>query len=121
MNIPNVSLGMVHVGGEGQPSQSNHAQSAGSAQKDAPVQMQVQQSDAHHDVAKTKKAVDDLNARLEGSSMKVVLDPNTPANQLWLNVVDNVSGKVIEKIPPEGLRRFLETNNTNGLKIDLKY
>lgn len=67
-----------------------------------------------------QKSVDKLNQMLAGSQTKVEVDAKSPANQLWLNVVDQSTGKVIQRFPPEGLRNFMETSSTKGLALDLK-
>jgi uncharacterized FlaG/YvyC family protein len=120
VNIGNVSLGLNPSTTNAQSAQVNQAQGTNppTNKNEDVVPHELR---GNHDLKQLVKAADDLNKKLEGSSMKVVLDPNTPANKLWFNVVDNVSGKVIEKLPPEGLRRFIETNDASGLKLDMKY
>lgn len=72
------------------------------------------------DAQEAAKAAEELNKRLTDTSTKVVLDPNAPLNHMWLNLVDSNTGEVIEKLPPEGIRQFIETQSTKGLTIDTK-
>jgi uncharacterized FlaG/YvyC family protein len=69
---------------------------------------------------KLAKAVEELNKRLVSGSTEVVMDFDAPANRIWLNVIDKTTGEVIQKIPPEGLRKYLESNSIAGLALDVQ-
>ncbi|WP_035487427.1 flagellar protein FlaG [Alicyclobacillus contaminans] len=73
------------------------------------------------DMDRLKRAVDELNQHLAGMQTQVVFDPQSPPNELWLNVVDKQSGQVIQKFPPEGLRKFAESRQITGLTVDLQF
>jgi len=70
--------------------------------------------------ADLQKGVDKLNQLLAGSRTRVEIDAQAPKNRLWLNVVEQSTGQVIQRFPPEGLRNFMETSNAKGLTMDLK-
>lgn len=70
------------------------------------------------DADKRAKALEDINRRLAESSLRVEFDTTAPPNQLWLNVIDQDTGEVIQKIPPEGTRRLLEDPGAKGIVID---
>lgn len=72
------------------------------------------------DPIKLQKGIDKLNQILAPSQTKVEMAQDTPPNQIWLNVVDSTTGQVIEKLPPEGLRQFMETHNAKGLALDMR-
>jgi uncharacterized FlaG/YvyC family protein len=69
---------------------------------------------------KLAKAVEELNRRLVSGSTEVVMDFDAPANRIWLNVIDKTTGEVIQKIPPEGLRKYLDSNSIAGLALDIQ-
>jgi uncharacterized FlaG/YvyC family protein len=69
---------------------------------------------------KLAKAVEELNKRLVSGSTEVVMDFDAPANRIWLNVIDKTTGEVIQKIPPEGLRKYLDSNSIAGLALDIQ-
>jgi uncharacterized FlaG/YvyC family protein len=66
------------------------------------------------------KAVEELNRRLVSGSTEVVMDFDAPANRIWLNVIDKTTGEVIQKIPPEGLRKYIDSNSIAGLALDIQ-
>jgi uncharacterized FlaG/YvyC family protein len=70
---------------------------------------------------KLAKAVEELNKRLVSGSTEVVMDFDAPANRIWLNVIDKTTGEVIQKIPPEGLRKYLDSNSIAGLALDIQF
>lgn len=67
-----------------------------------------------------QRALHQLNQMLAGKGTKIEIDRNAPPSALWLNVVDSVTGIVIERFPPEGLRQFAESQNAKGMAFDLK-
>lgn len=68
--------------------------------------------------AEWQKVVNELNQRLNGSQTTAVLDSSAPANQVWVNIVDKDSGQVIERFPPDALRKFSETGQLSGFSVD---
>jgi uncharacterized FlaG/YvyC family protein len=64
------------------------------------------------------KALEELNKKLESSGTRVELAPDRPPNHLWLNIVDQATGQVIQEFPPEGLRHFMETGSVKGITFD---
>jgi uncharacterized FlaG/YvyC family protein len=72
------------------------------------------------DAAKLQKGIEKLNEILAPNQTKVEMAQNAPPNQVWLNVIDSTTGQVLEKLPPEGLREFMETHDAKGLAMDLR-
>jgi uncharacterized FlaG/YvyC family protein len=72
------------------------------------------------DTSNLQKGIEKLNQILASSQTKVEMAQDTPPNQIWLNVVDSTTGQVIERLPPEGLRQFMETHNAKGLAMDMR-
>jgi len=64
------------------------------------------------DLEKLKETVASLNKQLESTQTQVVFANNQPANQVWLNVVDKTSGKVLYEVPAESVRN-LESTGVN--------
>lgn len=64
------------------------------------------------------KSLDDINRHLAESALRVEFDTTAPPNQLWLNVIDQDTGAIVQKIPPEGTRRLLEDPGAKGIVID---
>ena len=72
------------------------------------------------DSSLTQRALHQLNQMLAGKGTKIEIDRNAPPSALWFNVVDSVTGVVIERLPPEGLRQFAESQNAKGMTFDMK-
>lgn len=72
------------------------------------------------DSSQIQRALHLLNQMLAGKGTKIEIDRNAPPSALWFNVVDSVTGVVIERLPPEGIRQFVESQNAKGMAFDLK-
>lgn len=72
------------------------------------------------DVANLQKGIDSINHMLSSQQTKVVLAKDTPPHQIWLDIVNATTGQVIERLPPEGLRQFMETQNAKGMAMDMR-
>ena len=66
-------------------------------------------------------ALEQMNQAVQSKGLKVEIDTSAPANQLWINVIDQASGQVIEKLPPQTIRQMVEKNDYRGFMIDEKF
>ncbi|MCL6442190.1 MAG: flagellar protein FlaG [Alicyclobacillus sp.] len=64
------------------------------------------------------KALESINQHLAKSNMQVEYDLSAPVGHVWLNVIDQSSGAIIQKIPPDAVRKLLDNPNAAGLFID---
>lgn len=59
-----------------------------------------------------------INQKLATSNLKLEFAADQPPGSIWLNVVDGDSGKVIQKLPPDSVRKLSESQSLKGLQID---
>jgi uncharacterized FlaG/YvyC family protein len=68
-----------------------------------------------------QKLIERLNAELS-PSREVHFDAGAPVGQVWLNVIDQRTGEVIERIPPERVRELAAADGQasayQGLAVD---
>jgi uncharacterized FlaG/YvyC family protein len=112
-------VGQSQLPAQSSPGGSNQAQVPGNSSDSGSGQSTGAGSNAI-DTAKLQQGIEKLNQILASSQTKVEMAQDTPPNQIWLNVVDSTTGQVIEKLPPEGLRQFMETHNAKGLAMDMR-
>ncbi len=62
-----------------------------------------------------------LNQQLQSSNLKVEFAADEPPHQIWIDVIDQSTGQVIQKIPSEILRKFAETQQLSGLNFDRQF
>jgi uncharacterized FlaG/YvyC family protein len=94
----------------------NTAIQKGSSQED---KMDTSTSVQKADASKIQKAVDDLNRKMQHEDRAVVFDYDPKANRVWLNVVDKTTGKVLDEMPPEIIRKLVQSlGDIKGLIID---
>lgn len=86
----------------------------------APSNGQVPHSgEAKIDNGKLSKAIENLNAKMELSDTKVVFAHDSMSNRVWVNVVNNHTGKVVVELPPEAVRQIVDGHfPTTGLAVD---
>lgn|GEM_PF-3369956 len=70
--------------------------------------------------AAVAKALEQMNQVASSSGLKVEIDSTAPVSQLWINVVDQSTGEVIQKFPPEVFRQMVESGDYRGLVVDEK-
>ncbi|MFB5192882.1 flagellar protein FlaG [Alicyclobacillus fastidiosus] len=70
--------------------------------------------------SKLQKTLDDWKQRSIQPNLSVEFDKDTPSNQIWMNLVDNTTGQVIYKFPPEAMRMLAEHKQANGLVTDIR-
>lgn len=70
------------------------------------------------DNAEVTKAVQEINKRLADASTSVVYDLDTTSHCVWLNVVDKATGRVVSELPPEAIRKLVDSYAVSGLKFD---
>jgi uncharacterized FlaG/YvyC family protein len=121
-----IALNIVNVSSSGVLPAANSSLNAPAAESlnttstSAPAAHSQPESTQPVDRDKLAKAVEELNRRLVSGSTEVVMDFDAPANRIWLNVIDKTTGEVIQKIPPEGLRKYLDSNSIAGLALDIQ-
>jgi flagellar protein FlaG len=64
------------------------------------------------------QVVHGMNQKLANTNLKVEFAADQPVGDIWLNVVDNETGKVIQKLPPDSVRKAAESLSLKGLQID---
>jgi flagellar protein FlaG len=68
---------------------------------------------------KVAKEIEDVNEKLQQDNHKVVFQYDDKIHRVWLNLVDKSTGKVIEEMPPEIIRKLAERlGDIKGLIID---
>ena len=59
-----------------------------------------------------------INQKLASSNLKVEFASEQPPGDIWLNVIDASTGKVIQELPPDATRRLAATQSLTGIQID---
>lgn len=71
------------------------------------------------DSSRVQKAIDDINRKLQHQDQEVVFDYDPKANRVWLNVIDKTTGKVLDELPPDIIRKLADSlGDIKGLVID---
>jgi uncharacterized FlaG/YvyC family protein len=90
---------------------------ASQAQQAKPHDRDSRTGGSPSDLTHLRRAVDEVNQHLGKRDTRVELQYDPAANRIWLNIVDQHTGQVIQEIPPEGIRRLLE-GDLQGLISD---
>lgn len=80
----------------------------------------AQQNASDSPSSKLQKMMDTWKAQSVQPNLSVQFDSNEPTNQIWLNLVDQTTGKVVMKLPPEALRMMVQHNQAAGLVTDVQ-
>ncbi|GEO26658.1 hypothetical protein AAC03nite_24430 [Alicyclobacillus acidoterrestris] len=66
------------------------------------------------------KLLDDWKQRAIQPNLSVQFAKDAPTNEIWMNLVDNSTGQVVYKFPPEAMRMLKEHKQANGLVTDVR-
>lgn len=99
----------------------------------APTASDNHENDAISDPASTNRNVGDSSGFVSGQNaiknwqkqlsqpnIKVEFASNEPMNRVWINIIDNNTGQVVYKFPPEVIRILSSHAQTNGLVTDTR-
>ncbi|WAH37691.1 flagellar protein FlaG [Alicyclobacillus dauci] len=53
-------------------------------------------------------------------NLKVEFAKDEPTNSIWMNLVDNATGQVVLKFPPEAVRLLKQHSQASGLVADFR-
>ncbi|WP_029421609.1 flagellar protein FlaG [Alicyclobacillus macrosporangiidus] len=74
------------------------------------------QSAGARDVSQTLKSIDELASQHD---VEIHFHYDPKVHRVWLDFVDKTTGKVINEIPPEAVRRLIESlGSTSGWLVD---
>ncbi|EPZ43361.1 flagellar protein FlaG [Alicyclobacillus acidoterrestris] len=66
------------------------------------------------------KLLDDWKQHAIQPNLSVQFARDAPTNEIWMNLVDNSTGQVVYKFPPEAMRMLKEHKQANGLVTDVR-
>lgn len=79
-----------------------------------------QQKAAELPASKLQQMIQTWKGQSIQPNLSVQFDKNEPTNQIWLNLIDNTTGEVIMKLPPEAIRMMIQHNQASGLMTDVQ-
>jgi uncharacterized FlaG/YvyC family protein len=110
---PGVSAAAMQIG-----NQNGYTSQSGDAKKNPLMHDNEKNQAAAHGQSLSHATMQAFNQKLASSNLKVEFAADQPVGNIWLNIVDNTTGKVIQKLPPDSVRKAAESLSLKGLQID---
>lgn len=108
-----------HADGSGVQNSTLGVQVPGQELVGTPKQASTQVGDVtDNNRANLKETLTSINKQLAYTQTQVVYADNQPSNQVWLNVVDKTTGKVLFEVPAQAFRHLQSSGSGTG-KIEI--
>lgn len=73
----------------------------------------------HSEVSAIRQVIDQWTQQASRPGMAVQIAADEPKNEIWLNLVDQSTGQIVMKFPPEALRLLESHHQARGLATDV--